>query len=150
MISYIFPMLTWITQTPSHVSFLTYISHCMPTWITDTLITFIKSYVSMLTWINKAPLYPNFYLTHADEGLCTTGGNCYLTSSYADLDHPNTFGFDWEYMLILKYADLYHPHRQPYADWDHHHIYVILQSPFSLIKYANFKVQCWWCNACRV
>ena len=74
------PMLTWITKTPLHVSFSTYTSHCMPTWITDTLITFIKSYVSMLTWINKAPLYPNFYLTHADEGLCTTGGNFIMLS----------------------------------------------------------------------
>ena len=52
-------MLTWIT--PSHVSFLTNISHCMLTWITDTSITFIMSYVSILTWINKASLYPNFY-----------------------------------------------------------------------------------------
>ena len=58
-------MLTYITQTLHMFRFLTYITHCMLTWLTHTSITFLISiYVSMLTWNTQTPSCAEMFDLH--------------------------------------------------------------------------------------
>ena len=127
-------MLTYITQTLHMFWFFTYITYCMPTWLTHTSIAFYMCYASMLTYITQTLHMFRFF------------------TMYADLAHPYIYHFLNIYMYLCWLGSPRPLHvfrfftfisRYPlYADLAHPYIYHFLNIHVSMLTYITQTPSC--------
>ena len=118
---------------------------CHMTWLIHTSITFLRWYVSMLTWITKTPLmcsptpYVIIYLMLTWITQTHSYADVYLICIYVDLDHQGSF-CDHPDLSCEAYADLDHSDLFIYQILDlNHPLYANMAYPY---RKQFFRVIC--------